>query len=154
MKRTFFAVALSLAALVSASAAEPTITVNDVILINGALNRMNCAEKVIKDGQKETFICEPYKLSAGFAWSIATNLRKTADVVTQFQKVRNEAILKLDRKSDGDPTEAARAKFSLDERAWLDAPVTDVKFDRFKKADVEPLNLAPSVISALLPIID
>ncbi len=114
---------------------------------------MNCGNKIIKDGTKETQVCDSYKWSTGLAWQIASNQRKTLDIVNQYNKVRNQLIAALPRKNDGEPTSEASAKFTVQDRE-LQEQTTDVALDHFKRSDLEPMSLPPSVISALWPIID
>lgn len=146
--------ALALYSLPSLAAEAPEkMTVEQVILINGALAQLNCAPKILHDGAKESSACEPFKLSAGLTWQIATNQRKTQEIVTQYNRVRQQAVASAPRKADGNLTDEAAAKLLADDRAALDVKL-DIQIDHFKRADLEPLNLQPGIVSALLPIID
>lgn len=137
----------------SVFAEEQKITVEQVVQINAGLGQLNCGSKIIKDGAKETQVCDNYKWSPGLNWMIATNQRKAQDIVAQYNKVRNQAINNLARKADGTPTDEAAAKFAVQDREYLDEKVS-VEFERFKKTDLEPMNLPPSVLSVLMLIID
>lgn len=135
------------------AADDKRLSVEDVVWINSALSQLNCGGKVIKDGTKETFICEPYKWSPGINWMIATNLRKAQEIATQYNRLRGQAVANLTRKPDGTPADDAQAKFAVDDRKMLDDKIT-IDLGRFKRGDLEPMNLPPSVIAGLLPIID
>jgi len=132
---------------------DAKLTVEQVLQINAGLSQLNCGNKIIKDGAKETLVCEPYKWSAGVNWLIATNQRKTTEIAAQYGKVRNQAIANLPHKPDGSLTDEAAVKFTVQDREQLDVK-TEISLDHFKRADLEPMNLPPSVIAALLPIID
>jgi hypothetical protein len=54
---------------------------------------------------------------------------------------------------DGSPMDGAATKLAVQDREWLDRPA-DVTFERFKRSDLEPMNIPPSVVSALQPIIE
>jgi hypothetical protein len=154
--KKLFVLALLLASSASALAGdnEPSkFTVEQVLQINAGLSQLNCGNKTIKDGAKETQICEAYKWSPGLTWMIATDQRKTLEIAAQYNKGRNQALASLVRKADGNPTEEAAAKFAVADRDALDVKF-EIALDHFKRADLEPMNLPPSVITALLPIID
>jgi hypothetical protein len=132
------------------------LSVRQALEVAGALGQMNCATRTIKDGAKESLICEPYptdKLKVGLAWQIAQNQAKVNAVVQTYQKERNRLLSLADRKSDGNLTDKASARFLTEDAELLDAS-SGVTLDRFKKVEIEPLNLQPGVIAALLPIID
>lgn len=147
-------IALAILASSPTLAADPQkFTLEQVMQISVGLSQLNCGNRIIKDGAKETQVCDNYKWSAGLTWLIATNQRKTQDVVAQYSKVRNQAVANLVRKPDGTVTDEAAAKFAVQEREFLDETVS-VELDHFKKSDLEPMNLQPSVIAALILIID
>lgn len=135
------------------AADEQKLTVEQVIRINTALLSMNCGDRVIKDGAKESMICDPYKWSPGLNWLIATNQSKTQEIATRYGKLRNQAVAKVVRKPDGNPTEEAAAKFAVEDQEQLDIKI-DIALWHFRGTDLEPMNLPPKVISGLLPIID
>jgi hypothetical protein len=129
------------------------LTVEQVLQINLALSQMNCGNKIIKDGGKESFVCEPYKWSTGLSWQIAGNQHKVLDTAAQYNKLRNQVIASLARKPDGEPTSEAAAKFAIQDREFQEQKV-DIALDHFRRSDLEPMNLPPAVLSALWPIID
>lgn len=156
MKRILIATLLGLALATTASAGDapaPKLTVEQAVTINAALAQLNCGNKVIKDGTKETLVCEPYKWTPGMLWLIAGDAEKLKGLVTQYTTARNQMIASLARKPDGTPTEDAAAKFTALDREWLDKPA-DVTLDHFKRSDLEPMGLQPAIVSALMPIID
>lgn len=132
------------------------LSVREAIAIANALTQMNCAQRVIKDGAKESFVCEPYgtdKLKVGLAWQIAKSQSRLGPIVRTYQSERNRMLGAAERKPDGNLTEKAQAKFLADEAEMLDAS-SGVTLDHFKREEIERLNLEPSAIADLLPIID
>jgi hypothetical protein len=135
---------------------HPALSVRQVLEIAGALAQMNCASRVIKDGAKESLVCEPYptdRLKVGLAWQIAQNQAKLKQVIETYQKERNRLLSLADRKPDGNLTEKASAQFLTEDADLLDAS-SGIVLDRLKKDEIEKLNLQPGVIAALLPIVD
>lgn len=150
--RSFFAAVLLCAASLPAAADVDGLTVQDVVMINNALSQMNCAPTIIRDGAKETQVCVPYKISAGLTWAIAANKRRAEGVIAIYDKVRNEAVVAAEKKPDGELTPGALAQFNLDDRKWREAPA-GVKLLPLPRAEIEAMNLQPSILSALIPII-
>lgn len=128
-------------------------TVEQINQINAGLSQLNCANKIIKDGAKETQVCDNYKWSPGISWLIATNQRKVQEIITQYNKIRNQAIANLPRKPDGTPTDESAAKFAVHDRELLDEKVS-IELSHFNKTELDPMNLPPAVIAALMLIID
>ncbi len=132
------------------------LSVRQALEVAGALGQMNCEPKLISDGAKQTMACPPFgtdRLKVGLAWQIAQNQAKIKQVVETYQKERNRLLSLAERKPDGNLTEKASAKFLTEDAELLDAS-SGITVDRFKKAEIEPLNLQPGIIAALLPIID
>lgn len=155
---TAFFLVLSIPALAQTSSVPKadklnTLTVDQVVQIAQGLSQLDCASKIIKDGAKETVACEPYKWSPGMVWQIATAQRKARDVVNDFQRLKDVEITKLPRKADGSIADEVQSQFSVKMRGLLDQDAK-VVFDKFKRDQLEPMNLPPSVISLLLPIIE
>lgn len=155
MKLKALAIALTIIATPAFAQQPPSaeMTIEQVMQINAGLSQLNCVQRVIKDGAKETLVCDPYKWGIGASWLIASNLRRTQEIASQYTKLRNQALANLARKPDGDATNEAAAKFAVDDRGYLDVKVSIV-LDHFKRSDLEPMNLPPSVITLLLPIIE
>src|SRR4051794_6256915 len=87
-----------------------TFTVNEIVAISGAVQRFNptCQNRVIKDGPKESFVCDPLpvdKQKPGIVWQLAEVQSKTAQVLMQFQLSHNRIVATLPRKADGNLTE-------------------------------------------------
>ncbi len=134
----------------------PALSVRQAIDMSGAFAQMNCATKIISDGAKQSLVCEPYstdKLKIGLAWQVAQSQAKIRQVVETYQKERNRLLSLAERKPDGNLTDKASAKFLTEDAELLDAS-SGVVLPHFKKSEIEPLNLQPGIIAALLPIID
>lgn len=132
-----------------------TLTVTDVIKIASATAQMNCRQRVIKDGAKETFVCEPYpsdKLRPALAWQIADIQSKVAPVVATYQRAHNQLLNGKARKPDGNLTDEAQVEV-LEADAELLAQPTDLVLPRLKRADIEALDLSPATIAGLWPIV-
>lgn len=130
-----------------------TLTVQQVISVNVATSKMSCGDRTLKDGAKETQVCEPYKWSPGLTWQIATVQQKTQEITSRYARVRNQTLAQQPRSPDGNLTQEAAVKFTLQDSELLDAQA-DVDIPHFKRTDLEPMNLPPAVIAALMPIID
>jgi hypothetical protein len=159
------AVALALLAGVDLALAEdapkdgPILTIRQALEINSALGQMNCEVKMLVDGAKQTSTCIPFppdRLKVGLAWLIAKDQRKTATVAQDYQKRVNEFLATLPRKADGDLAPEANVKFLAYQAELLEKPafLPGERLEHLKKSELEPLNLQPSVLSGLLPIID
>jgi len=151
MSRLFSAVILLSVLSLPAQAAD--FTVDQVIGIGNALAGLNCGNRVVKDGAKESVICEPYKWTPGVSWVIARNLNKAQEVARQFDRMRETEIAKLRRKEDGAPREDAIAALNVLIRGWLDASIK-IDLEKLKQSDLEPMNIPPQVIAPLLPIVE
>lgn len=152
MRKIFAVICLIFAAPAFAADVRP-LTVDDALNINAALSQLNCGNRIIKDGAKESFVCEPYKWSAGMAWLIAGNQDKLKRVAAQYAAVRNQVVDGLSRDKDGKVTQEAEAKFAIMDGEWR-AKDAGATLDRFKRSELEPMGLPPSVLAALMPIID
>lgn len=171
IRNAIIAAAIVFASPVAAQTATPSatpkidqargLTVGEAVALAGALGQLNCAYKIIKDGAKESDVCVPYDWHALYGddravklpWTIATYARAVAPIADTYRQQTNEALAALPRKADGTPSDAAQAQFQIDDQARLKQPA-NIELGHFKRADIEPLNLQPSLISALLPIID
>lgn len=154
-KAASLAVWWSLAGFAQAQTAGD-LTVDQVIRIHAAVQQMNCRGTVIKDGAKESFACVPYSsdvLKPGLVWLIADVQTKAAMVRVQHDRALAIMRASLARRPDGNPTDEAAAKFEVQLNELLEKPA-GVTLPHFKRAELEPLNLAPAVISALMPIVD
>lgn len=154
------AIFLVLIIVAGARSAEPMptkpLTVGQIITIGNVLMRISCQDKVIKDGAKESFVCEPYsadKLKPGLSWQIAGNLSKATEITSRFQRAHNQALIGQARKPDGALTDEAQSAMAAHDAGLLEME-EKIDFERFKRAEIEPLNLPPAIISALMPIID
>ena len=151
MKMIAVAIALCLGA--QGARAADAFTVDEAIGIAGALNLLTCGNRVVKDGAKETVICDPYKWSPGVAWVIARNISRAQEAAKQFDRMREAAIAKMARKEDGSPREDSVAALNVTIRGWLDTPAK-IELEKLKRSDLEDKNIPPPVLSVLLPIIE
>lgn len=139
--------------IVAKSDKAKALTVDEVLLIAQGLSQLDCGNKAVKDGTKESVICEPYKWPMAMVWQIATAQRQAREVVTEFNRLRDVEVSKLPRKADGTISDEAQAQFAVKMRSLLDAAAR-THIDKFKRSELEPMSLPPSVISLLLPIIE
>lgn len=157
MKALFRVIFLLLSASSFAAAGEkPPLTVQDVISIHNAAQVMSCVHRVLRDGGKETLFCEPFgpdKLKTSLAWQIAELQSSAAPVVQKYQRARNLMLASYSRRPDGTLTQEEQARFLAAEADLLDSPA-GVDLPRFKRSDIEPLNLAPPILAAIMPLID
>lgn len=142
-----------LAILFSSPAFAGDFTVDQAIQVGTALSQLTCGNRVVKDGAKESVICDPYKWSPGVSWVIARNLNKAQDVMRQFDRMRELEITKVKRREDGGIKDDALAALNVTIRGWLDAP-SKADFEKLKPSDLEDKNIAPQILSALLPIVE
>lgn len=152
MKPTFALIVAAALAASPATAAEK-LPVDQVLQIAVSLSQLQCGNKMVKEGGAEKIVCEPYKWPADLSWRIARNLRKARDVASDYDRMLEQERSKMARDKDGQPTEKASAELTVTMRARLDSQI-NVDFERFTRAELEPMNLPPNVISALLPIIE
>lgn len=135
-------------------AKDPTkLTVGQVLQIASALSQMNCGQKVLKDGAKESMGCEPYGWSPGIAWMIAGNLHKAQEVVQRYAKVRTEVLAAVPRKADGTIAPEDDTKFGVRDSALQDQDAM-ITLEHFKRGDLEPMKLPPNVLAGLWAITD
>jgi hypothetical protein len=156
---TFALLLISSAWAQDAKPTGPGLTIRQAIEINAALGQMNCETKLLHDGAKETSACIPYppdKLKAGLAWAIAKNQRRVTIVLQDYQREVNRFLTTLRHKQNGDLVDEDNVAFQNYQAELLSKPAFtgEPPLDHFKKAEIEPLNLQPSIIAALLPIID
>lgn len=139
---------------------QPALTIRDVIGASGSLALMSCEKRVLKSGADEKVDCinyPPSVMKTGMVWQIAENRRKALGVVQQYQRLVNEHMVTLPRKENGDLADSANAEFQLFQADLLDKPAFlpgEPGLARFKKQEIDPLNLTPEVLTGLLPIID
>lgn len=129
------------------------LSVGQVIQISVALSKMNCGDKILKDGSKESIACVPYEWSPGLSWMISGNLHKSQEVALRYYKLRNEALAALPRKADGTIASDVDAKFGQYDSGMQDQD-SGVTLEHFRRSDLEPMKLPPSVLAGLWPIID
>jgi hypothetical protein len=149
------AAAIVLAAVSAAPAQEPRpepLTIQQVIEITNSLTEIKCESTPTKAGVKE---CAPLKV--GLAWQIALILRRATNVVQEYQRIVTAHLATLPRKADGsDLTPEGMVKFQAYQTELLakTAFPGEEGLPHLKRGDLEPLNLAPSILSGLWPIID
>lgn len=129
------------------------LTIGQVLQINGGLAGMNCATKVLKDAGNEKMGCVPYEWSAGMVWRISESANKTEGVIKRYYQWRNATVATLVRDKDGKVPADVDAKFAVRDQEMLDTD-SGLSLERFKKSELEPMKLPPSVLNALWAIID
>ncbi len=148
-------VVIAAAALVAGSvqAAEVKMPVDQIVQIAVGLSQMQCGNKLVRESGGEKIVCKPYDWSAAMAWQIARNLKKARDVALDYDRMAEQARANAQRDKDGNLTDKGAADVALALRARSDAQI-GIDLERFNRGDLEPMNLPPAVISALLPIIN
>lgn len=153
---------VSVAAILLLTSVPPVyagdLSVGQVMAIHSALTQMNCQNKVIKDGAKESTTCEVFAYvtdagKSGLVWQIAENQSKAAAVRQKFEVAHNKMLAALPRKPDGNLTDESLAKITAADTDWAEQPA-DVEFKKFRRSEIEAIKLQPAIISALLPIIE
>lgn len=129
------------------------LSIEQMIQINGGLAALDGYQKIIKDGERERVAQELYKLGGGLRLSIAKNKNKIEQILTAFQKARNDLVYQYGNGSASVPDDKAEA-FSRDERPMLemehDIDISAIDVDQLK-LDENPI--PGTVLSALMPIL-
>jgi hypothetical protein len=149
----FATVLLLLASPVFAAEKSKDLTIGQVLQINSGLAGLNCASRVLKDAGSEKMGCEAYQWTPAMAWLISEDIHKTEDVIKRYYKWRSEQIAAIPRDADGKVRPDADAKFTLLDGEMLDT-ASGLVLTPFKRQDLEPMKLPPSVLSNLWAVIE
>jgi hypothetical protein len=132
------------------------ISIEQAIDLVGALAALDGADHVIKDGQQERIVREPYKLGAGLRLVIAKDMVKLKDIVASFDKARASTIMEMTGgRGNAEKGSQAEAKLGMALREML-AVEQEVDLIHFKASELNlDGNAIPgTVLSQLTPILD
>jgi hypothetical protein len=139
--------------------ADPvTITVQDAAEILSGCTALDGRDRVVKDGEREKIIKEPYKFNGGFLLAIAKDTIRLREIITAYQTAHNAKIVELSGGSGSvDPNSDAGKKLSIADAEMLATkqPVDLIMINE-KELNLDPPNnnqIPPSVLANLSKII-
>ena len=127
----------------------------DILALRAALGELDGYLRIVKDGERERIVREPYKLGAGLRLAIAKNIARTKEPVEAYVTARNAIIREL---ANGDSTvTGVKEMGELQQRdEELLKAEHDVELIQFKVAELNlDANPIPaSVIMAIMPALE
>src|SRR5207253_553833 len=96
------------------------LTMEQVLTIAAGLRALDGLERIVKDGERERVVREPYQLGGGLRLAIARNLNRLDAAQSAYQKARSDLVFAM-ADANGQLSPARMAEFAFEERKMLGA---------------------------------
>jgi len=152
--KTLLVFGLLLAMTTFAQAQETRkLTYEQASALFGALQSLDGHQRVVKDGQQERIVQEPYDIAPGLRLVIAQDMLKAKAAVGTLQ-VAFAAVQKQFVGADGKVPDDKLVAFNVEVRK-LQQEMSDEQFTPIRYEELKPStnNFPPSVLAGLMPVL-